>query len=505
VLRRLSLSLLIVVVASLGTAPAQGAEGPALTDLQAAVQGQSVEVLGHVGFDRAGASVGEDPPGDAQVPGIGTDLVGASITPVEGDRLRFSIEVADPIQAISGLPEVIHYNWPVNVVTGGETQGFEIQAMRTSVASDVRDTRVPTGEPVFQILKCSTNATGGRSCTRAGRVEGAFTGKGLDFLIPVAAIGARDGSVISPAQFPINVSVGVSGLAWVDNGDGGDFMSTDAEYAMGGVEVGIVEASQPVDGATLTNTEIAAGGAFHATLPTPPVHGSYLAVVRACEALTCASETIPFEVAQDAPPEEPFDPVLTKQQVFFHCSGKTHVENVDITPDGPATWDSTPPAGSLQDGDGCAAIDPPARNTTTQESPLDAVWKGTATGNLDSMTVRAYGHIVDARGDPASSTILARLTIDGTVVLPPTAASTLVVTPVAGSNGIDLVEFTITNLQLLGRADHERTHEVTFSLDTWSIDQEAVWVWDAVEAPAGITFNPESPAGPVLQVPDPQT
>jgi len=498
--RRLLPFLLVLAIAP--AAPAGAASPPVVSDLQAVAGEEAVEVSGRVSFEGAGAEVAEDPEGDAAVADIGTDLTGASITPAGEDELRFAIDIADPIDDLAGVPEIIHYNWTVNVVTGEETAAFGLQALRTSTLQDLRDGRIPAGEPVIRLLTCSTNATGGQSCSQATRLDGGFTEEGLEIMVPMAAIGARDGSLISPGPNPINASAGVSGGAWYQNGTAGDAMPIEASYAVGGVKVGIVEEGQPPTAAAFVDAELGPEGAFLEALPLPPVRGSYLAVARACEALTCAVASTPFEVLTDAPTPDPFDPVLTEQRVFFHCAGDTPVANLNLLTDGPATWDATPPAGSLTGGQGCAAADPPARNTSTQESPLDAVFTGTAEGNLDSMTVRAYGRFVDGRGDQETFTILARVTIDGTVVLPPSAGSTLVVTPQVGANGIALVEFTITNLQSLRAEDHGRSHEVTFSLDPWHIEHDAVWLWDAEEVPAGITFNPESPAGPVLRAPD---
>jgi hypothetical protein len=495
--RRVLPLVLLLAIAS----PAVSAEsGPSVDELEVTVLDQAVEVSGRSTFEGSGAPVAQDPAGDAAVADIGTDLVGASIAPSGEEDLRFRIALADPIDELVGLPEVIHYNWSIGVSMGGETAAYGLQAIRTSAVSDVRDGRIPVAEPVFRLLACSSNAPGTRSCSPKQRVDGAFDESGLELLVPKEAIEAKDGSLIEPGPFPINATAGVSGVAWYENGNGGDTMPVEASYAVGGVQVGIIRPGQPLSAANLVHTELKPDGTFSETLPLPPTHGSYLAVARACEAISCTVRSVPFEVLTDAPPEEPFDPVLVEQRVFFHCSGPNRLENADGLTNGPATWDSNAPQKSLAEA-GCAALDPPARNNTTQESPLDAVFKGTAEGNLDAMTIRAYGRLVDGRGDQETFTILARLTIDGTVVLPPSVESTLVVTPHAGPDGLSLVEFTITNLQLLKREDHGRTHEVTFSLDPWSIDQDAVWIWDAVETPSGITFNPDVPAGPILIAP----
>ncbi|MDQ3991170.1 MAG: hypothetical protein M3245_02510 [Actinomycetota bacterium] len=497
-LTALTLALVVVPIGPAGATPV-------VESLTAAATPSGVVVTGRASFAPQATTVAEDPPGDAAVGDIGADLVRATIDP-RSDEVRFRLDVADAMPDLEAPPETLHYNWPILVRDSEGERGYRLQAIRTSTVQDLRDTRVPAGEPVFRVLACTRNATGGNSCSQTTRVPGTFGGGVVELRVPRPAIGAGVGAVIEPGAYPPNASAGASGLGWFEDGTGGDAMAaTPLAFSLGTVSLTLARAASP-PGATgePVAAKVEADGSFRGELPLPSTTGTYRITARACQStVSCAVATTTVEVATVPPPDQPYDPVLVTQQVYFHCPPDTRVGNVAAAQGIAAPWDSTPPTGSLAAGDGCVAADPPARNTTTQVHPADAVWEGTVHGNVDSMTIRAYVRQVDGRGDQETFTVLPRVSIDGEVRLGPVSGSIVVTRPAAGTvQGTSVIELTVTNLGFTRKADDNRSHDVIFSLDSYYIEQSSVWLWDAADISSGITFNPPQPTDAVVRAPD---
>jgi hypothetical protein len=487
---------LVLLLTALGSAPSLAGAGPTVENLTATVTAEGVVVSGRAVFGApVGAEVATDPAGDAAVPNIGADLTGASIQPVE-DALRFTLAVADPMTEFSAAPETVHYTWPFIIDDHTGRHEYELQAIRTATAQDVRDGRTPGGAPVFAVLGCTVNASGGaKSCKQLSRVNGRFTATGVELTVPSSLIKVGRGASIAPVEGTINTSVGASGLGWASGGRGGDAIGgTPADYSLGSVDISIV-AADGTPGAD-ARAEVAGDGTFSVLLPRPKTQGLHRVALAVCEQMTCAEISMDVQVA----PTDPFDPILTTRQVYFHCPTSSRVGNVAAAQEEAGSWNDTRPTGAFGP-EGCASVDPPARNATTQMSPLDAVWAGTVSGNVDSMTVRAYLRDADANGTLSEMTILPRVSVDGEVRLAPVGGSTVTVPLVSVSPGISKVEFTVTNLDFNSAKDHEKTHDVIFSLDAYNISQAAVWLWDAAEVPSGIEFNPAAPKPAAVAAP----
>ena len=481
----------------MSAAPSGASTGPAVEQLTAVATSDGITVSGRAVFDAATrAEIATDPAGDAAVTGIGADLTGASIEPV-ADAIKFTLAVADPMPEFGAAPETLHYTWPFVVEDHKGSKEYELQAIRTAGVQDVRDGRTPGGEPVFAVLGCTVNASGGaKSCRQLSRVSGRFTATGVELTVPSSLIQAVRGASIRPVAASINTSLGASGLGWASGGRGGDaIVGTPQDYSLGTVDA-VLTAPGGAAG-PLVRAEVGADGTFSTVLPLLKSAGAHTVALTVCHQAACTERSIAVQV----PPGDPFEPILTTRQVYFDCPASSRIGNVAAAQDEPGSWRDARPTGALG-SEGCASVDPPARNASTQMSPLDAVWAGTVHGNVDSMTVRAYLREVDANGTLTDMVILPRVTIDGEVRLAPVAASTVVVPLEPVAPGITKIEFTITNLDFRSAKDHEKTHSVIFSLDAYNVSQAAVWLWDAAEVPSGIEFNPATPRNAAVAAPE---
>jgi len=211
-------------------------------------------------------------------------------------------------------------------------------------------------------------------------------------------------------------------------------------------------------------------------------------------------------------------PTFSTQDVFFQCNGATKVQNLHW----PATWDPNPPVGSAQQGAGCGVLDPSGiRNTDPSgggdSAASDGIFRGTFAGNLRDFTFRIHSLLLTRARITSTTGLTVRVTVDGEPVLrneynnePET---NIAVTPVTDNSGLtELMEFSVTNLgqvedvydeqgRLVGVAnnglatedgDGQRVREVVVNIDTQGLPHGALWVWDAIEVPSGITFNPST-------------
>ena len=107
-------------------------------------------------------------------------------------------------------------------------------------------------------------------------------------------------------------------------------------------------------------------------------------------------------------------PEIAPLTTYFHCSGNVRAQNALAAQPVP-TWNTTPPAASVQQGAGCGFADPGAQTGRNQENVYDAMFKGTFTGNLDSLTVRLHDMGVGAARTGAQQELGIRVSVDGDV------------------------------------------------------------------------------------------
>lgn len=228
-------------------------------------------------------------------------------------------------------------------------------------------------------------------------------------------------------------------------------------------------------------------------------------------------------------------PKFRPQTVYFHCTGDTPLYQANwLSQAGAssayATWDTSPPPGSVTDGNGCGAAD---AGWVSNEA-YDAVFEGTFSGNLRDMTIRLHDFVLNAdrdNGIPAQVRIYAE--IDGTPIFPGGTPDTgytgrtVTVTPTRGNSGLtDLFEFSVTNIGFAkeivdasgnvtdvqtggaaledGNGTREYTIRILVGLDAFPGEEpqttgSTVWVWDTTEVPSGITFNPGSLASATVK------
>jgi hypothetical protein len=191
---------------------------------------------------------------------------------------------------------------------------------------------------------------------------------------------------------------------------------------------------------------------------------------------------------------EPFVPELIETPTYLVCEGTTKVSNVNFVADNlrAVGWDDSAPTASVQGGGGCGNVDSFLSGTANTGNPFyDFPMSGNFKGNLTAMTVEL--HTINTTGRAfGTAELLVDLTIDGKIVLTSAEVIGAPLTPSA-TGASQSVEFSITNLGLLAEADL-RNHQVDLTVKSRFIDSSLVngWVWDTVEVPSGITFNPET-------------
>ena len=201
-------------------------------------------------------------------------------------------------------------------------------------------------------------------------------------------------------------------------------------------------------------------------------------------------------------------PTYRAERVYFHCADENvRVHNVAAAQTGaPIAWNTSAPSGAFAgEGDGCLTADPNlgSQNGKLCAEPLtppppecqhtgvvlDAEFEGTFKGNLRQLT--AHLHDVSHRSDTPLGPVqnlAVSLWIDGVQVLNNFATTPTAVSENAGVT--HAVEFSITDIGL-GVEDGNGQIQRTYRLTIRSADAN-IWVYDASEVPAGITFNPQT-------------
>jgi hypothetical protein len=184
-------------------------------------------------------------------------------------------------------------------------------------------------------------------------------------------------------------------------------------------------------------------------------------------------------------------PTLRTEKTYFHCAGPVKVQNVYVAQGTIPSWNATAPTQSVQQGAGCGYYENLAAGGT---GAFTAVWEGTFTGNLDTLTVELH-RLGTTHGATLPNRLATVVTIDGVSVFTGDAN----ITPTESASGASsMAKFSLRRLNLKtedGDGTQERTIRV--SLDSYNETQSA-WVWDTTDVPAGITFNPASLAGSTI-------
>ena len=288
----LRVSLLLAAIFASVAAPA-AAEVPAssMDSLAVSVSGNTITAEGIATIaDASDVIVGTDATGDAQLnpaagdpvslAGLGMDLTTARIRhDATGNRLLFTLGIADPIEQTFTIPELVGYHWLIKVTNGDTSIYYQLQAMR----SGQYERTLPSADPLFRVNSCGSLASGNPNCFEvAGHVEGVMSDGIVQWNIPVALIGAYDGATIEQsAGGQVRSIFSASGAAYV--GGHGDTIETVPYVVAPSVHMGIRKATQDPS-LTLYSTLAALGpdGSFVGKLATPKTPGTYVVSARAC-------------------------------------------------------------------------------------------------------------------------------------------------------------------------------------------------------------------------------
>lgn len=186
------------------------------------------------------------------------------------------------------------------------------------------------------------------------------------------------------------------------------------------------------------------------------------------------------------------DATFRTERAYFHCNGDVKVQNVTAQQGQRTLWNTTPPSASVTEGAGCGQFDVVTVGTVN----ADPIFEGTFTGNVNSLTVHLH-EMSHSDLQPYGTEVLVTLVVDGQTRLDHAGAQRLTMVPEneGVTNG---TAFTITGLGLDSEAGNgTATH--TFAMKISSpLRGASLWVWDTTEVPAGITFNPTTPAATVF-------
>ena len=205
-------------------------------------------------------------------------------------------------------------------------------------------------------------------------------------------------------------------------------------------------------------------------------------------------------VAVPAAAEEPAV-ALTRSEVWFHGTSNA-VTNVDAGNGTVPSWDATKPTKptpSLYAANQLSFI-----TSGVDHQPGDHFTvSGPVTGDLDTMAVTLYAVLPGQAALPCGIDLAFDLRIDDQEILYQTqlaGSSGMTVEPVAGN--LYKVKFVFTRLseamaQYGLATGPDAPHTVHLNAMNFYVCQEAVWVFDSADAPAGAIFNgtPEELAG----------
>lgn len=191
--------------------------------------------------------------------------------------------------------------------------------------------------------------------------------------------------------------------------------------------------------------------------------------------------------------------VLTEQKTYIH-QAETKAGNLGaLGVTGLPSWDTTAPTTSVQGGAGGGYLANSANfadPTLAEETGLTV--KGAFSGCLDTMLLDLYAFLPTNRTSTSGSTeespltVVVNMTVDGEALLSAVEIETTTV-PNEGGDATYLARFGISDIHaalvsygLDPAADH--TIEVTAAPRYVNTDN-ALFVYDTTEVPAGITFN----------------
>ena len=197
------------------------------------------------------------------------------------------------------------------------------------------------------------------------------------------------------------------------------------------------------------------------------------------------TDPVPTETAT-----EPTGPAFTEQRVYFHQAatkaGNLGATDADTVP----SWNTTAPAavttaaGAGYVGNSLTEI--PLGDHTAESGPT---FEGTFTGPIDTLAVDLYAF---ANPQNVDQGIRVEVRIDGEIVHQDSEAFTVPFKP--GGQAARQINFAITGIHNVMTSYSMNTapdaeHTVRINVVPFFIGDDALYVYDAAEAPSGITFN----------------
>lgn len=204
--------------------------------------------------------------------------------------------------------------------------------------------------------------------------------------------------------------------------------------------------------------------------------------------LVASATTAPAAAHHDGTEEQP---TLRTERVYFKCEGDLKVQNVAALQGNYPTWSTEPPAGSVTDGEGCGQYENLLTVNNNTDNPYDVVFRGTFTGNLDTINVEAHNIYLGTPRAGLPFLLAVRLFIDGTLVY--TNSDPIEIMPEPSETGIS-EKFALSFVGIGLNNEHgDGTIEREIKLHLMSYNEyQSAWVWDTTEVPSGLTFNPET-------------
>lgn len=192
---------------------------------------------------------------------------------------------------------------------------------------------------------------------------------------------------------------------------------------------------------------------------------------------------------------EPVPPVFTERETWFHGTS-TKVTNIDARNGVVPTWDGTKPTASHPYGAGSVYLANQGFAGSAGQNADGFSAKGKFTGDIENWAVTLYGYLPTNKGLPCGMSLAYDLKIDGTVILDQkqSAPSNPSATTEAVNDDLYRVRFALTNIYKAMQDSGLETgpgieHTIELTALNFYLCQEAVWVYDSAEAPAGSTFN----------------
>lgn len=282
-------ALLIPAVVG-GMASADAGAASHVDSMAATVASSSVNVTGQATFVDVPILVGESF-STPVVPGIGADVTNATISrPPTGTKINFTLNIADQPAQTGGVPELIAYQWDMQIKKPGEAEGTSLEFWAARSAQG----RAPGGTvPVFYVDECVLNPDTGINECSGNRVTGRMEAGVVEWQVTPSQLGsAVADDMISTGGEGITVVPTAAGAFWgvvaIDRG------AHDLDYTVPGksVKLGIAPAGTPEASVALLETAVVnASSAFSGSLPKPSQAGSYIVVAEACYGPESCSRT----------------------------------------------------------------------------------------------------------------------------------------------------------------------------------------------------------------------